>query len=293
MKKLLLILFFAGIFTGSIQAQLNDYKYIIIPKQFDTFKKKNQYLTSTLVKHLFVQQGFNAVYEEELPDDLNNNRCLGLTADLEDDSSLFSTKTAIVLKDCKSQEIFRTQQGSSKEKDFKAAYNEAIRQAFQSLKGVSYDYTPGETSAAPVSVSFKNDVKELNKTTPEKKEAKANMKKDEVVLHEATPEQQRYKNLEPQPSDMRKADSGPVKNPPESKAVESAEIWYAQEIPNGYQLVDSSPRVRLKLFKSSLPDVYFAENEKGKGLVYQKNGQWYFEYYQTNHLITEALNIKF
>ena len=31
------------------------------------------------------------------------------------------------------------------------------------------------------------------------------------------------------------------------------EILYAQEIPDGYQLVDSTPRVKLKLYRTSIP----------------------------------------
>ncbi len=58
-------------FQAYSQSQLNEYKYIIVPKKFDGFKNENQYQTSTAIKYYFVQQGFNAVYEDALPQDLN------------------------------------------------------------------------------------------------------------------------------------------------------------------------------------------------------------------------------
>lgn len=345
MKKLLFTLFFATLYICSAQAQLNDYKYIIVPKKFDAFKKENQYLTSTLVKHLFVKYGFNAVYEDALPEDLNNNRCLGLTAYLNNESSMFVTKASVVLKDCKMVEVYSTQQGSSKEKDFKLSYGEALRESFKSLEGIDYAYKPVEATSEPVTVSFKNDVKQLDKTevektpekelpevqimekkegiqqetTPEQQSYKdlepktSEMKKaepspeemalagvqirekKEEIQQEATPEQQSYKNMEPQPSEIKKAepDPDPVLNAAPATAVQATDVWYAQPIPNGYQLVDNAPKVRLKMFKSSIPDIYLAKNEKANGMVFKRNGQWYFEYYDGDNLVAEELKIKF
>jgi hypothetical protein len=42
-----------------------------------------------------------------------------------------------------------------------------------------------------------------------------------------------------------------------------------------------------------MPGVYMAEKETGSGLVYQKEGKWYLEYYDEDNLIKEELNIKF
>ena len=72
-------------------AQFNDYKYIIVPKKFDAFRKENMHSTSTTIKYLLTKRGFNAVYDDALPDDLFQDRCLGLVAILQDDSSLFVT----------------------------------------------------------------------------------------------------------------------------------------------------------------------------------------------------------
>src|SRR5690606_40364685 len=118
MKNLFIALFFLGSFYGSTQEQLNEYKYIIVPKRFDDFKNENQYKTSTLIKYLFEQKGFNAVYDDALPPDLSQNRCLGLLANLKDDSNMFTTKVRIVLKDCNSKEVFITEEGTTKIKEY-------------------------------------------------------------------------------------------------------------------------------------------------------------------------------
>ena len=91
-SKVTYILWLALMFGGAVNAQLNDYKYIIVPKSFSALKSENQYQTSTVMKYLLTQKGFTVVYNDALPEDLANNRCLGLTADLLDESGLFSTK---------------------------------------------------------------------------------------------------------------------------------------------------------------------------------------------------------
>ena len=113
MKKIIITILLLAICFGSLQAQFNEYKYIIVPTKFDAFKRENQHLTSTLVKHLFTERGFTAIYSDALPDELNNDRCLALTAQIKDESTMFVTKTSVVLIDCQSQEVYTTQQGTS------------------------------------------------------------------------------------------------------------------------------------------------------------------------------------
>lgn len=278
------------------QAQLNDYKYIIIPKHFETFKEENQYQTSTLIKFLLTERNFDVIYDDELPQDLNSNRCLGLLAKLNDESSMFTTKTSISFKNCHGVEVFVTQEGKSKIKEFKSAYSEAIRNALKSLNGVNYRYTGKAEEQQTLTASFKNDVKSLkNKQVAEKLEPKGiNTEKVErkapknqspMIIQEATTENQSYKNLEPVVSDVGSSNGTDVSK--------DEEIWYAQEISNGYQLVDSTPKIRMKLFKSSNDNMYMAQSEGKSGMVYQKNGQWIFEYYEGESLVQKPLNIKF
>lgn len=70
-------------------------------------------------------------------------------------------------------------------------------------------------------------------------------------------------------------------------------ILFAQPIPNGYQLVDSTPKVVLRIYKTSKTDSFTAITDNNNGLVFKKDNDWYFEYYENDKLISEKLNIKF
>ncbi|MEL6918354.1 MAG: hypothetical protein AAFO99_11565 [Bacteroidota bacterium] len=296
MKNLFLSLFLVLCYSGISQDNLNTYKYIIVPKTFDGFKKENQYQTSTLIKYLFVQKGFNVVYDDNLPEDLTVNRCLGLLVDLVDDSSMFSTRTAVALKDCGSQEVFRTQVGKSKLKEFKPAYAEAIRRSFESLDGFAYTYSPKkEQNDAPITVSFKDDVKKLEDS---KEKVASDAPSKNMVQQEATLEDQSFKSLEPVESEIKKVVPNPKNeiSPTNSVATKPempSAILYAQELPNGYQLVDSTPTIRLKMLKTSVNDFYLAKSVDKDGVVYEKEGAWFFEYYENENLVIKELNIKF
>jgi len=304
-------------FVGKVHAQLNEYKYIVVPKRLDGFKKDNQHQTSTLVKHLFANKGFEAVYENSLPEDLTKNRCLGLYVGLDDGSSTFTTNTILVLKDCTDKEVFVTQQGRSKKKEYKDAYKEALTEAFKSFDGVNYKYAVKSAKEEPITISFKNDVKKLEE------KPKLDTNQDPMVKQEATIDDQSYKNRSPVKSDIKKADEDPKKmieqkatreeqrfkdhTPVQSdfkkaqssmgdskKMVNSKQtILYAQELSNGYQLVDSTPEIRFRIYKSSMPNVYLAKASSKDGLVYTVDGKWFFEYSENGNLVVEELNIKF
>ncbi|MDO6470137.1 hypothetical protein [Maribacter sp. 1_MG-2023] len=299
--KIIIALVFTFIgFSSFAQSNLDDYKYIIVPKKFDAFKNMNEHQTSTLVKHLFTGKGFVAVYDDQLPDDLKFNRCLGVVADLQDDSSLFSTKTIINLIDCNDKIVFSTMQGISKIKQYKEAYNEAIRESMRSFNGINYTYSNKKEKEEPVTVSFKNDVKKLDESKAhkvlqaEKAAEEVNIKRAPTVISEETEKTQYYKDITPVESNIKKTEiekpafkSLVIKKPSETS------IWYAQKTDNGYQLVDSSPKVRMNLLKSSADNVFMAKTDNKNGMVYQKEGNWIFEYYENDKLIQEELNIKF
>jgi hypothetical protein len=82
--------------------------------------------------------------------------------------------------------------------------------------------------------------------------------------------------------------------PPGSPAAaEITGALYAQIIPNGYQLIDTTPKKVLTLLKTSVQDYFIAEAGASNGIVFKKNGEWYFEYYKDNQLISQKLEIKF
>ncbi|MNE80595.1 hypothetical protein D3C80_1771820 [compost metagenome] len=72
-----------------------------------------------------------------------------------------------------------------------------------------------------------------------------------------------------------------------------AVLLYAQPTVTGFQLVDSTPKVVLKVFKTSSPVCYIAAKESIQGVLISKDNQWYFEYYQNDKLISEKVSVKF
>jgi allophanate hydrolase subunit 1 len=81
--------------------------------------------------------------------------------------------------------------------------------------------------------------------------------------------------------------------PPASVVGEITGTLYAQAIPNGYQVIDTTPKKVLTLLKTSIQDYFIAEAAATNGIVFKKNGEWYFEYYKDNKLISQKLEIKF
>lgn len=307
------------IFALNVQGQLNDYKYIIVPKRFEVFKQENQHQTSTLIKHLFTNNGFNAVYDDAIPADLYANRCLALTVRLDEKSSMFTTKTALVLEDCNKQDVLMTQEGRSREKDFKISYKEAITQAFKSIEALDYAYT-GKSNPETVTLDFKNDVKNLN-NVPNTEKGGSTGKQNPSVQQVATQEEQSYTSMVPDASNYKKGvqqkqteveqvatpevqsyeDKTPVassiQKAPDtiSMAGETAGpmVLYAQEVENGYQLVDSTPKIVMSLSRTSLSDIYSAKSDQHSGIVFRRDGKWLFEYVTDGETIQKELNIKF
>ena len=279
-SKILYILLFSMGLSGAVNAQLNNYKYIIVPKKFEDFKYINQYQTSTLTKYFFEENGFEAVYDDALPEDLANKRCLGLVADVIDVSSMFTTKIYIALKDCNNVEIFRSVKGVSKIKAYDESYREALQRAFVSFAGMNYEYEPMEeedVKEETVTVSFKDDVKSVE-----------NEPKEHVLEQKATTEEQVYKSVEPKTSTIVKA--------AETKTLITpvlTGLLYAQPTENGYQLVDSTPKVVLKLEETSMEDVFMTDFEGNNAVVFKKDGKWVLEYSENGTKVQKELNIKF
>lgn len=70
-------------------------------------------------------------------------------------------------------------------------------------------------------------------------------------------------------------------------------VLYAQAIPNGYQLVDSAPKIQMRLLTTSVQGIYLVERGDIQGILFNKDGHWIFEYYEGDGLRAEELAIKF
>ena len=75
--------------------------------------------------------------------------------------------------------------------------------------------------------------------------------------------------------------------------LSQAGVLYAQPIVNGFQLVNSAPKVVMKVFKTSSSTCLIAMRESIQGVLISKDNQWFFEYYQNDTLISEKIEVKF
>ena len=133
MKQSLLVLLFiiGSISQGLAQKDLSDYDYVVVPKLYEFLFEEDQHQLNSLTKFLFNKYGFNAYFEDELP---NVTRCDGLRAEVIGKPGFIYTKIQVVLKDCYGSELFRSEEGRSKLKEYKKAYHQAMRQAFESIE---------------------------------------------------------------------------------------------------------------------------------------------------------------
>ena len=133
MNKLVAVIFlFMGIISKSFsQKSLSDYSYVIVSEQFEFQQEKDKYQLNSLTKFLFNKYGFHAYFDREVP--LNVFRCDGLWAEAEGTPGFIITKVQLVLRDCTGEVIYRTNYGKSKVKDYKKAYYESVRNAFNDI----------------------------------------------------------------------------------------------------------------------------------------------------------------
>ena len=242
MKKNVFIILFSLALNLSFSQSVNKYKYALVPSKFSFLNEVDQYKLNTLTKLLMGKYGFVAFLDnEDLPEDVLKNNCNKVYVDVVKSGGVFTTKLSIVLKDCKNNILFTTTEGKSREKEFKVAYNVALRDAFKSFETLKHEYSPKDS--LPIVASIENQKNKI--------------------------EQKDY------------------------SLQENKEMLFAQPISNGFQLIDASPKVILKIFKTSLPTTFLATKEQVQGVLIQKDNQWFFEYYQNATLISELIYVKF
>ncbi len=70
-----------------------------------------------------------------------------------------------------------------------------------------------------------------------------------------------------------------------------SENLYAQPIPNGFQLVNTTPEVVYVLLKTGVKDIFLLKDKTG--IVYKSVEKWFVEFYQNEMLVTKELKVKF
>ncbi|MEN2489730.1 hypothetical protein AAYQ05_18145 [Flavobacterium sp. B11] len=233
---------------------INDYKAVIIPLKYEFMKTDNQYRLATLSKQNLTKAGFEAFYSNEQLPDGYTDRCQVLYIDVIKDSAFLVTKLIINFKDCFGQVVYTSEVGRSKEKDYEVAYKEALDNAFKSVIALHYKYSGNPVATSKTPAPARTAVAATAVTTV-------------AATQVAT------------------ASSPDLKDP---------NLLYAQPTESGYQLIDKTPKVVMKLFKTSQPNVYIASKDNVQGsLILKEDGQWYFESYQNDKLVSEKIVVKF
>lgn len=180
-------------------------------------------------------------------------RCDLLYFDLQKEGGFLITKLFITLKDCNGKIVFQSATGRSKEKDYEAAYTECLSQAFESVEALNYKYNGAKAESNIGMKSIKEEIVEVREVVVEK-----------VAV--------------------------PVK---EINSETSVKFLYAQPVANGYQLVDTTPKVVMKVFKTSSPSCFIAIKGDNQGVLIAKGADWFFQYYKNENLISEKIEVKF
>lgn len=252
---ILIFLLIAG--TAYSQKTINNYKYVLVPDRFDFFKMDNQYGLNTLTKFLLQEKGLTAIMSsEQLPAEVAANPCNALKTEVVQKKGIFVTNLTLLLKDCQGNIIFKSKEGKSREKEFQAAYEFALRDAFSSLNDVPYKY-------------------------------------DSVSLAPPQPVVATQPPLPAAPAPAVAPASAPSPASAVAAITESTGTLYAQATSNGYQLIDTTPKKVLTLLKTSVPDYFITEGGAYNGLVFKNNGEWFYEYYKDGKLVSQKLQIKF
>lgn len=284
--SLIVLLFFSsGLIIG--QSSLNEYKYIIVPYKYDFLKQEDQYQLNSLTKFLFQKEGFDTLFDKDnRPEDLSNNPCLALTSKVKNISSLLSTKLFIELVNCKNEIVFTTIEGKTRTKELKKAHHEALRKAFNSIKLLNYSYEP----VKELDVVATQDEEKVITVPFQLLEDKKKMKEtDNVKKIIEVKEEDKVKNsvVESEGKEL-------MKEVEENEIIEietPTNLLYAQDTANGFQLVDSTPKVVFILLRSSREGVFILKNKKG--ILFKNGEQWIAEFYEGNNLVRKELQIKF
>ena len=259
MKKIVFLMYFVSLF--SFAQGINNYQYVIVPKKFTDFKTEDKYGLNTSVKLLLQKYGFKAYFSDESFADDTMNRCDFLTADLSNESGIMVTKVSVVLKDCKGNIVYQTELGSSREKQYALAYNQALRAAAKSFETLDYMY---EGKSVPFQPTTEKPVVRVSETRIESVSTPNTNEKPVVRIKD---------------------------NKIESKP--NTPFFFAQPTANGYQVVDNEPKVIMRLYNTSQKNVFMADKNGVNGTVLLKEGQWVFEYYNNGNLVSEPINLKF
>lgn len=278
MKKIFIaFLIFGSLFSVNAQ-DLNNYKYVIVPKSFEFSKRTNQYQLNALTKFLFEKYGFKTLMEDEnKPMDLAKNNCLGLKADVNNNSGLFVTKMVVTLTDCQGNVVFTSKEGRSREKEFKTAWHEALRDAFTSVAELDHNY---EADPAPEKIEVAEEAEGVKETQEAEVAAELPEKPEEEM--EEVPEETEKVASEEKKEYMAK--ESPEVAEGEKVFIKDRMQFRLEETSNGYSIYQKGMAEPFAtLIKTDKENSYIYNSLTKQGIAYfDESGSLVVEYFDAS-----------
>ncbi|SIT14803.1 hypothetical protein SAMN05421786_106256 [Chryseobacterium ureilyticum] len=113
--------------------KVSDYKYILIPEKFETFKNNSyglgEYLEKGLKSKSYVVLPKSI---DQWPSEAKDNSCNVLNANILNDKSLFTNKVILQFKDCNNKVVLESK-GRSDIKEFEEGFPDALKQALMNV----------------------------------------------------------------------------------------------------------------------------------------------------------------
>jgi uncharacterized cupredoxin-like copper-binding protein len=281
-KAILILILLSGFFKANAQHSINDYKYVIVQKQFHFQNEANEYNLNELTRFLLKKQGFRPVLESDIyPDDLKSNYCLALISEVTA-KGMLRTIVTITLRDCNNNIIFQAE-GITKEKDFDKLYSYGIRKAFEDFKVLDYNYVPNEAITNKAGTKSVETVIDDSAEVEKLKSEIENLKKEKAEK-ELKDQEEAAKKL--------KDDADSLKDTIKVKPKKSTTILEAIANDNGYDLVNAeSKKLVHVLTKTGMDNVFTVKGNNG--IIYKKEGKWVWEYTKGKKTVVETLSIIF
>lgn len=244
------------------QSSINDYKYVSVNERFDFLKTADQYQLNSLTAFLLKKNGFTVVNKQNnYPQDLAHNNCLELRANVISVKGFLKTKLQLVLTNCKENVVFTSEIGKSKLKNYKDAYYEALREAFE-ITNFNYVFSGiprSEPSSTPPQAVTLPLIKEESIPIDTPNSAVKTALASQVV--ESAPSLEEYSSLE------------------------------IKQTNSGYDFIDSNSKIIKYSAHATLFDsVYIVEGQAG--IIYKRGQNWVREYVENGKTTIEALNIQ-
>lgn len=235
------------------QSSLNDYNMAIIPARFDFQKEDNQHRINSTIKAFLQQKGFEAyLSSDNLPEGFMDYNCNKVFVDLKEQSNMFSTKLQVEFKDCKSNVLYVTDLGESRDKNIAKSYSEALLTTLKSFYKANYKYSGKTYFDEEADEKIKSrDVENVSE------EVTKVIKSEKEVTYEKVGKPAKQENNLP-----------------------------------FVKVVNRTNQKELVLYKTSTPNVYLLNYNGRNGIVISKDNVWYFEYNDGDKTTSEKLDIK-